>query len=64
MIIFIFVHVTFLPAALLIVGLIQLLNLGMVATVQTGGVAYLAHVVGFIFGALAARKFERKRMDW
>src|SRR5262245_6974579 len=66
LIIFIFVRVTFLPAALLIVVwfLIQLLNVGVVATVQTGGVAYLAHVGGFIFGALAARKFERKRIDW
>jgi len=65
LIIFIFVHVTFIPAALLIVFwfLIQLLNVGMVATVQTGGVAYLAHVGGFIFGVIAARKFEEPKVE-
>jgi membrane associated rhomboid family serine protease len=63
LLIFIFVRVTFVPAALLIVGwfLIQLLNAGAVATVQTGGVAYLAHVGGFIFGALTARLFADSR---
>jgi membrane associated rhomboid family serine protease len=29
-----------------------------VADVQSGGVAYLAHVGGFIFGAATARIFE------
>ena len=29
-----------------------------VAHAQTGGVAYLAHVGGFIFGAATARLFE------
>jgi hypothetical protein len=45
LVIFIFVRVTFIPAALLIVVwfLIQFLNAGAVAKVQTGGVAYLAH---------------------
>lgn len=63
LIIFIFVRVTFIPAALLIGVwfLIQLVNAGSVASVQTGGVAYLAHVGGFIFGAIAARWFERSR---
>jgi membrane associated rhomboid family serine protease len=58
--IFIFVQVTFVPAALLIGFwfLIQLFSVGSVATVQTGGVAYIAHVGGFIFGALTARIFE------
>lgn len=58
--IFIFVRVTFIPAAILIVVwfLIQLLNAGEVATVQTGGVAYLAHIGGFIFGAITARLFK------
>src|SRR5579862_5362241 len=58
--IFIFVKVTFIPAALLIGVwfLIQLVSAGQVAQVQTGGVAYLAHVGGFIFGAVAARWFE------
>jgi len=61
LLIFVFVRVTFIPAALLI-GVwfvIQLVNAGAVATVQTGGVAYLAHVGGAIFGALTARLFER-----
>src|SRR3984893_4725324 len=60
LIIFIFVKVTFIPAALLIGFwfLTQLFNAGQVAQAQTGGVAYLAHVGGFIFGALTARLFE------
>jgi membrane associated rhomboid family serine protease len=59
--IFIFVKVTFIPAALLIGFwfLTQLVHAGEVAHAQTGGVAYLAHVGGFIFGALTARWFER-----
>ena len=59
--IFIFVRVTMIPAALLI-GiwfLIQLFNAGAVANVQTGGVAYLAHVGGFLFGAVTARLWRR-----
>ena len=57
---FIFIRITFIPAVLLIGFwfLTQLLNAGAVATVQTGGVAYLAHVGGFIFGAVTARLFE------
>ena len=65
LVIFVFVRVTFIPAALLIGFwfLMQLLNAGAVATVQTGGVAYVAHVGGFIFGAVTARLFEdRKRI--
>ena len=63
LVIFIFVRVTFLPAALLIIVwfLIQLVNAGAVAHVQTGGVAYLAHVGGCIFGAVTARLFEDPR---
>ena len=60
LVIFIFVRVTLIPAAVLI-GiwfLIQLLNAGAVAHVQIGGVAYVAHVGGFLFGAVAARRFE------
>jgi membrane associated rhomboid family serine protease len=57
----IFIRTTFIPAALLI-GLwflIQLLNqVGSVADVQGGGVAYVAHVSGCIFGAITARPFE------
>ena len=60
LLIFIFVKVTFIPAALLIGVwfLTQLLNAGQIAHAQTGGVAYLAHIGGFIFGALTARLFE------
>ena len=59
--IFVFARITFIPAALLIGVwfLIQLVNAGSVANVHTGGVAYLAHVGGFIFGAITARWFER-----
>lgn len=62
LVIFVFVRVTFIPAALLIGFwfLSQLLNAGAVATVQTGGVAYMAHV-GFIFGAVTGRLFEVSR---
>jgi len=64
LIIFVFVRVTFVPAALLIGVwfLLQLLSLGAVATtVQTGGVAYVAHIGGMVFGALTARFFEAPR---
>ena len=56
----IFIRVTYIPAALLIGVwfLLQFVNLGAVAQ-QTGGVAYAAHVGGFVFGAVAARLFER-----
>jgi membrane associated rhomboid family serine protease len=58
--IFVFVRITLIPAALLIGFwfLTQLVHAGAVAQVQTGGVAYLAHVGGFVFGALTARLFE------
>src|SRR4029077_1736113 len=56
-----FYRVTVIPAGLLI-GLwfvAQLFSqLGSMADVQSGGVAYLAHVGGFIFGAATARIFE------
>jgi membrane associated rhomboid family serine protease len=63
LIIFVFVRVTLVPAALLI-GLwflIQLFNVGSVAAVQTGGVAYVAHVAGALFGAVTAHLFEDRR---
>lgn len=58
-----FVQVTFIPAALLIGFwfLIQLLSFGVVADVKSGGVAYLAHISGIIFGAVTARLFEEPR---
>jgi membrane associated rhomboid family serine protease len=59
---FVFFKVTFIPAVFLI-GiwfLMQLFSAGQIAHhVQTGGVAYIAHVGGFAFGALTARLFER-----
>jgi membrane associated rhomboid family serine protease len=63
LIIFIFVKVTFIPACLLIGFwfLTQLLNAGAVAQVQSGGVAYMAHIGGFIFGVVTARIFEDRR---
>jgi membrane associated rhomboid family serine protease len=61
--IFLFARITLIPAALLIGFwfLTQLVHAGSVAQVQTGGVAYLAHVGGFVFGAATARLFERSR---
>lgn len=56
-ILLIFFRIAFIPASLLIGVwfLIQLLNaMGSVATVQGGGVAYLAHVGGFLFGVMMA----------
>ena len=55
-----FARITFIPAALLI-GLwflVQLLDFGVIADVQSGGVAYLAHIGGIVFGAVTARLFE------
>src|SRR6185369_7390480 len=48
----ILVRITYIPAALLIGFwfLMQVFNIGSVATVHTGGVAYLAHIGGFLFG--------------
>ncbi len=61
--IFVFGRISFIPAALLIGFwfLTQLFHAGAVAHVQTGGVAYLAHIGGFIFGAATARWFEDSR---
>jgi membrane associated rhomboid family serine protease len=61
---FVFFHVTFIPSALLIGFwfLTQLVSAGSVATVQSGGVAYLAHVGGFLFGVITARLFRASPM--
>ena len=60
LVIFVFVKVTYIPAALLIGVwfLTQFVSLGAVAQQPAGGVAYAAHVGGFIFGAVTARLFE------
>jgi membrane associated rhomboid family serine protease len=58
-----FVRITFLPASLLIGVwfLIQLFSAGSVSHhVQQGGVAYLAHVGGFLFGVITARLWMRR----
>jgi len=62
LIIFVFVRVRYIPAVLLIGVwfLTQLVQAGQVATVETGGVAYMAHVGGFIYGAVFARIFENR----
>jgi len=61
--IFVFARIRFIPAALLIGFwfVTQLFHAGIVAHVQTGGVAYLAHIGGFIFGAATGRLFENSR---
>ncbi len=64
--ILIFFRVTYIPAIFLIGFwfLTQLLHFGQVSKdVQTGGVAYLAHIAGFLFGVVLARLFvDKKRM--
>jgi membrane associated rhomboid family serine protease len=66
LVIFVFVRVAYVPALLLIGvwGLIQFLSLGAISQQPSGGgVAYAAHVGGFIFGTVAARLFTRGRND-
>ena len=62
LIIVVFITVAQIPAVLLIGVwfLIQLFHAGQVANVQTGGVAYMAHVGGFLFGVVTARLWRRK----
>jgi len=58
-----FARVTFVPAIML-VGIWFLTQVfsevGAVTDVQAGGVAYMAHIGGFIFGAVLARLFETR----
>lgn len=60
---FIFVRITLVPAALLIGFwfLTQLFDFGLVAEANTGGVAYLAHIAGFMFGVIFGRLFIDER---
>lgn len=69
----IFFRVTYIPAVFLIGFwfLMQVLNFGVVADVRTGGVAYIAHIAGFLFGVVTARVFAdprrgvlRANADW
>jgi membrane associated rhomboid family serine protease len=59
-----FIDVTLIPAVILI-GLWFLLQLfnasGALTETQGGGVAYMAHIGGFVFGALTNRMFEIRR---
>jgi membrane associated rhomboid family serine protease len=59
-----FSQITLVPAILL-VGLwflTQLLSeVGALATTQSGGVAYMAHIGGFAFGMILGRLFETRR---
>ena len=63
----IFFRVTYIPAVL-VIGfwfLMQVLNFGSVAEVRTGGVAYMAHIAGFLFGVVFARTLvDRKRLAY
>jgi membrane associated rhomboid family serine protease len=62
LIIFFFVSVAYVPAILL-VGLwflIQLLSAASSSQGMQGGVAYLAHIGGFVFGLVIARSFEQQ----
>lgn len=63
MLIWVFVRVTYISAALLIGiwALTQFVSVGSVTSSQGGGVAYMAHVGGFIFGSVFARLFEDPR---
>lgn len=60
LVIFFFARIRYIPAVLLIGVwfLTQLVSAGQVAEVQTGGVAYLAHVGGFIYGCIFAKPLE------
>lgn len=62
LVIFIFINVAYIPAVLLI-GLwflSQLWSAGTIAQQEPTGVAYLAHIGGFLFGAVFARLFARR----
>jgi membrane associated rhomboid family serine protease len=59
-----FSRITFIPAIVL-VGiwfLTQVFSqIGTLAQTQTGGVAYMAHIGGFVFGLILGRLFESRR---
>ena len=62
-----FIRITVIPAIVL-VGfwfLLQLISqVGALAATDQGGVAYMAHIGGFLFGMITARLFEnRERVD-
>jgi membrane associated rhomboid family serine protease len=59
----IFFRVTYIPAVILIGFwfLIQVLNFGVIAEARTSGVAYIAHIAGFLFGVITAHAFADPR---
>jgi membrane associated rhomboid family serine protease len=61
---FFFIQLAFVPAVIM-VGFWFLLQVfsevGSLAQTQMGGVAYMAHVGGFVFGLIFARLFENRR---
>ena len=59
----IFIRISYIPAVFLIGFwfIMQILDFGSVASVRTGGVAYLAHIAGFLFGVATARIFADPR---
>ena len=63
LVILIFISVRYIPAVLLIGAwfIMQFLSLHSASAQTAGGVAYAAHVWGFVFGAIAARLFETRR---
>ncbi len=62
LVIFIFIRIAYIPAVLLIGVwfLLQLWNAGAIAPQEPNGVAYLAHIGGFMFGAVFARLFQSR----
>ncbi len=62
LIIAIFIRVAYIPAVILIGFwfLLQLWSAGQIAPQTPNDVAYLAHIGGFMFGAVFARLFERR----
>jgi membrane associated rhomboid family serine protease len=57
------IRITFIPAALLIGFwfLLQVFDYGVVADVRSGGVAYVAHIAGFLFGVILAPVLRKAR---
>jgi membrane associated rhomboid family serine protease len=64
LVIFFYITVAYIPAVILIGFwfLLQLWSAGQIAPHESTGVAYLAHIGGFMFGAIFARLFERARV--
>jgi membrane associated rhomboid family serine protease len=62
-----FIRIAYVPAGLLIGFwfVTQIFSAGQVSQhVQMGGVAYLAHIGGFLFGVLTGRLWMRRRPVW